>query len=151
MVSLLDKIEMLIEEEAEKEGVVFPSSESVTIELVLTKDQLEQFYNLELSDNYNYEIADNTLLITYTNVDETFNILTELQGKLMTICELSNILTPIIGYDILDYESEDVFIDNESVTVSKDGIEYNIFLKIVDLNEDKRIDTTIEVIEIEYN
>lgn len=151
MVSLLDKIEMLIEEEAEKEGIVFPSNESVTIELVLTKDQLEQFYNLDLSGNYNCEIADNTVLITYTNVDETFNSLTELQGKLMTICELSNTLTPMIGYDILDYESEDVFIDNESVTVSRNDIEYNIFLKIVALNEYKRIDTIIEVIEIAYN
>ena len=76
-------------------------------------------------------------------MDETFNFLTELQGKLMTICELSNTLTPIIDYDILDYESEDVFIDNESVTVSKNDIEYNIFLKIVALNEYKRIDTII--------
>lgn len=151
MISLLDKIEMLIEEAAEKEGIVFPSNESVTIELVLTKDQLEQFYNLDLSDNYNYEIADNTILITYTNVDETFNSLTKLQGKLMTICELSNVLTLIIGYDILDYESEDVFIDNASITVSKDGIEYNLFLKIVVLNEDKRIGTIVEIIEIEYN
>lgn len=151
MVSLLNKIEMLIEEEAEKEGICFPSNESVTIELVLSNDQLEQFYNLELSDNYNYEIADNTILITYTNVDETFNSLTKLSGKLMTICELSNVLTLIIGYDILDYESEDVFIDNASITVSKDGIEYNLFLKIVVLNEDKRIGTIVEIIEIEYN
>ena len=105
MTNLLNKIEMLIEEKAEKEGIVFPSNESVTVELVLSNEQLEQFYNLDLSDNYDYEIADNTVLITYTDIDEAFNQLSELQDIEMTLLDLSNKLQIISTYDIFDYAS----------------------------------------------
>lgn len=150
MVSLLDKIEMLIEEEAEKEGIVFPSNKSVTIELVLTNDQLEQFYNLDLSDNYNCEIADNTVLITYKNVDETFNSLTELQGKEMSLLTLSNKLQTILPYDIFDYVSEAELIENESVSTLVNGTEYNVIFNVIEVNEENPLETVIEVTEIEY-
>lgn len=150
MTNLLNKIEMLIEEKAEKEGIAFPSNESVTVELVLSDEQINEFLNLDLSDNYNYEIADNTVLITYTDIDEVFNQLSELQGKQMTLCELSNDLQWIVDYDFLDFISESIILEYNSVGVSKNDIEYNIIFEIVELNEEKLIDTIIEISEIEY-
>lgn len=151
MTNLLNKIEMLIEEKAEKEGIVFPSNESVTVELELTNEQLEQFYNLDLTDNYDYEIEDNKVIITYTDIDEVFNQLSELQGKQMTLCELSNDLQWIVDYDFLNFISESIILEYNNVGVSKNDIEYNIMFEVVELNEEKLIDTVIEITEIEYN
>lgn len=150
MISLLNKIEMLIEEKAEKEGIVFPCNESVTVELVLSDEQINEFLNLDLNDNYDYEIADNTVLITYTDIDEEFNQLSELQGKEMSLLDLSNELQIISTYDIFDYVSENILIENESVTTLVNEIEYNVIFKVIEINEDNPLDTIIEVTEIEY-
>lgn len=150
MTNVLSKINKLIREKAEKEGIVFPSNESVTVELELSNEELEQFYNLDLIDNYNYEIEGNKVSITYTQIDYIFESLMELQGKQMTLCELSNELDGISDYDILDFIGESVIIDNESVSISNHETEYNIIFEVVELNEEKLIDTIIEVTEIEY-
>lgn len=133
-----------------KEGIAFPSNESVTVELVLSDEQINEFLNLDLSDNYDYEIADNTVLITYTDIDEVFNQLSELQGKEMTLLELSNEIQKIENYDVLCFVSESVIIDNGSISVSHNDLEYNVIFEVVEFNEEKLIDTILEVTEIEY-
>lgn len=150
MISLLDKIELLVEKKAEKQGIVFPSDESVTVELVLSNEELEHFYNLDLSDNYYYEIEGNKIIITYTDIDEAFNQLSELQGIELTLLDLLNKLQIISTYDIFDYVSEDELIENESVTTLVNEIEYNVIFKIIEVNEDNPLDTIMEVTEIEY-
>lgn len=151
MTNVLSKINKLIREKAEKQGIVFPcSNESVTVELELSNEQLEQFYNLDLSDNYDYEIADNTVLITYTDIDEAFNQLSELQDIEMTLLDLSNKLQIISTYDIFDYVSEEELIENESVTTLVNETEYNVIFNVIEVNEDNPLDTVIEVTEIEY-
>lgn len=150
MISLLDKIEMLIEEKAEKKGIAFPSNESVTVELELTNEQLEQFYDLELTDNYDYEIEGNKVIITYTDIDEAFNQLSELQGNEMTLLDLSNKLQIISTYDIFDYISEDELTENESVSTLVNETEYNVIFNVIEVNEDNPLETIIEVTEIEY-
>lgn len=63
---LLKKINNAIEEKAMRQGIYFPCEEVVTVQLTLTDSEREEFYNLDLSDNYNYEINDNELCITYS-------------------------------------------------------------------------------------
>lgn len=63
---LLEKINNAIEEKAMRRGFYFPCKEVVTVQLTLTDSEKEEFYNLDLSDNYNYEINNNELCITYS-------------------------------------------------------------------------------------
>lgn len=70
MMNLLEKIEMLVEKEAERKGIYFPSNESVTITLELNNEEMDQFRDLDLSDNYHFEIEGNTVTITYSQPDE---------------------------------------------------------------------------------
>ena len=58
---------MLVEKEAERKGICFPSVESVIVRLELNSDEMYQFRNLDLNDNYYYEIEGNTVIITYSN------------------------------------------------------------------------------------
>lgn len=67
MMNLLERIEMLVEKEAERKGIYFPGGESVTITLELNNEEMDQFRDLDLSDNYNYEIEGNAVIITYSN------------------------------------------------------------------------------------
>lgn len=70
MMNLLERIETLVEKEAQRKGIYFPSNENVTITLELNNEEMEQFRDLDLSDNYNYEIEDSTVVITYSQPDE---------------------------------------------------------------------------------
>lgn len=72
MTKLLERINNEIEREAERKGIYFPSGESVTIELELNNEEMDQFYDLDLSDNYSFEIEGNTAIITYSKSDEVF-------------------------------------------------------------------------------
>lgn len=72
MTNLLERINKEIEREAERKGIYFPSSETVTIELELNNAEMDQFYDLDLSDNYSFEIEGNTAIITYSKSDEVF-------------------------------------------------------------------------------
>lgn len=70
MMNLLERIEMLVEKEAERKGIFFPGGESVTITLELNDEEMNQFRDLDLSDNYYFEIEGNTVTITYSQPDE---------------------------------------------------------------------------------
>ena len=70
MTNLLERINNEIEREAERKGIFFPSSESVTIKLELNNEEMDQFYDLDLNDNYYFEIEGNTAIITYSEPDE---------------------------------------------------------------------------------
>ena len=60
------KIDRAIEKEAMKTGKM--GTEPVTVEMVLTSGEIEEFINLEKydSEHYFWEIEDNTLRISYT-------------------------------------------------------------------------------------
>lgn len=60
------KIDRAIEKEAMKTGKM--GTEPVTVEMVLTSGEIEEFRNLEKydSEHYFWEIEDNTLRISYT-------------------------------------------------------------------------------------
>lgn len=64
---LLKRIEVLVEKEAERKGVYFPSNESVTVKLELDNEEMNQFRELDLNDHYCFEIEGNTVTITYSN------------------------------------------------------------------------------------
>lgn len=66
MRELIEMIESAIEKEIERKGVM--GTESVSISLSMTDEELEIFRNIDLFDteNYSWEIEDNDLHITYT-------------------------------------------------------------------------------------
>lgn len=64
---LLKRIEMLVEKEAERKGIYFPSNESVTVKLELNNEEMNQFRELDLNDHYCFEIEGSTVMITYSN------------------------------------------------------------------------------------
>ena len=70
MTNLLERINNEIEREAERKGIFFPSGESVTIKLELNNEEMDQFNDLDLNDNYYFEIEGNTAIITYSEPDE---------------------------------------------------------------------------------
>ena len=70
MKNLLERINREIEREAERKGVFFPGNESVTIKLELNDEEINQFNDLDLNDNYYFEIEGNTTRITYSEPDE---------------------------------------------------------------------------------
>ena len=70
MTNLLERINREIEREAERKGIFFPGSESVTIKLELNDEVMNQFNDLDLNDNYYFEIEGNTAIITYGEPDE---------------------------------------------------------------------------------
>lgn len=61
---LKSKIEKMMEEKRLKFGIM--GSESCTIELTLTELEKEEFFNIEFSDDWNWEFEGNTLAISYT-------------------------------------------------------------------------------------
>lgn len=65
MEKLLQRISEAIEEKAQKYGISFPGDETVSIELQLSNEEIEVFYDLDLSENVNYNIDGNTLQINY--------------------------------------------------------------------------------------
>lgn len=64
-IRLIKMIESAIEKEIEKKGAM--GTESVTVSLSMTDEELEIFRNIDLFDteNYSWEIEDNKLYITY--------------------------------------------------------------------------------------
>ena len=60
---LREKIERKIEEKAMKYG--FMGTEPVSVGLELTDIEKEEFWEMDLEDNYFWEIKGNTLYITY--------------------------------------------------------------------------------------
>lgn len=65
MEKLLKRISEAIEEKAQKYGISFPGDETVSIELQLSNEEIEVFYDLDLSENVNYNIDGNMLQINY--------------------------------------------------------------------------------------
>ena len=65
MRELIEMIESAIEKEIERKGAM--GTESVSISLSMTDEELEIFRNIDLFDteNYSWEIEDNKLYITY--------------------------------------------------------------------------------------
>lgn len=65
MRELIEMIESVIEKEIERKGSM--GTESVTVSLPMTDEELEIFRNIDLFDteNYSWEIEDNKLYITY--------------------------------------------------------------------------------------
>lgn len=65
MRELIEMIESAIEKEIERKGAM--GTESVSISLSMTDEELEIFRNIDLFDteNYSWEIEDNKLHITY--------------------------------------------------------------------------------------
>ena len=61
---MLNKIEMAIDREAMRTGKM--GTDTVTVRLNLTDAEKEEFLNLDLSDNYNWEFEGNELTISYT-------------------------------------------------------------------------------------
>lgn len=66
MKKLLEKINHTIEREAERKGIYFPSEEYVTVEIELSDKEKKEFYDIELNENYNWEMENNLLTITYS-------------------------------------------------------------------------------------
>lgn len=64
--NLLERINREIEKEAERRGIYFPSAESVTISLELTNEEISEFHELDLNDDYCWEIEGNNVRIVYT-------------------------------------------------------------------------------------
>ena len=65
MEKLLKRISEAIEEKAQKYGISFPGDETVSIELQLSNEEIKVFYDLDLSENVNYNIDGNMLQINY--------------------------------------------------------------------------------------
>jgi hypothetical protein len=65
MRELIEMIESAIEKEIERKGAM--GTESVSVSLSMTDEELEIFRNIDLFDteNYSWEIEDNKLYITY--------------------------------------------------------------------------------------
>lgn len=65
-IRLIEMIESAIEKEIERKGAM--GTESVSISLSMTDEELEIFRNIDLFDteNYSWEIEGNDLHITYT-------------------------------------------------------------------------------------
>ena len=65
MRELIEMIESAIEKEIERKAAM--GTESVTVSLSITDEELEIFRNIDLFDteNYSWEIEDNKLYITY--------------------------------------------------------------------------------------
>ena len=65
MKKLIERIENAIEKEIERKGAM--GTESVSVSLSMTDEELEIFRNIDLFDteNYSWEIEDNKLYITY--------------------------------------------------------------------------------------
>lgn len=150
MTNLLERINREIEREAERKGVFFPGNESVTIKLELNDEVINQFNDLDLNDNYSFEIEGNTAIITYSEPDEVFNFLSELKGKQITLIDLTNELQNIISYDILDHTPESELIENSSVSVTSNDQEYNIIFEIIEADNDDLLNSNLEILEIEY-
>ena len=150
MTKLLERINNEIEREAERKGIYFPGNESVTIKLDLNNEEKDQFYDLDLSDNYYFEIEDDTIVITYSNYDEVFNSLAELQNKEMTLRDLTNELQNIVNYDVVDYVSERELLENSSVSVTNNETEYNVIFKIIETDNEDLLNSNLEILEVEY-
>lgn len=150
MTNLLERINNEIEREAERKGIFFPSSESVTIKLELNNEEMDQFYDLDLSDNYYFEIEENTVIITYSVPDEIFNSLAELKGKEITLRDLSNKIQDIVDYDILDHNPESELIENSSVSVTSNDQDYEIIFKIIEVDNENLLNSDLEILGIEY-
>lgn len=150
MTNLLERINKEIEREAERKGVFFPGNESVTIKLELNNEVINQFNDLDLNDNYSFEIEGDTAIITYSEPDEVFNFLSELKGKQITLIDLTNELQNIINYDILDYTPESELIENSSVSITSNDQEYNITFEIIEADNDNLLNSNLEILGIEY-
>jgi len=61
--NLQQVIERKIEQKALATGAM--GTETVTIELQLNEYQLQEFYNIKFSENYNFELNGNVVIITY--------------------------------------------------------------------------------------
>ena len=150
MTNLLERINNEIKREAERKSIFFPSSESVTIKLELNNKEMDQLYDLDLNDNYSFEIEGNTAIITYSELDDIFNSLAELKGKEMTLRNLTNELQDIAGYDVLDYIPESELLENLSVSVTSNDQEYNITFEIIEADNDNLLNSDLKILGIEY-
>jgi hypothetical protein len=61
---MLELINKEINKEMERTGKM--GTESVTIKLTLTNEQMQEFDKLDLNEHYNFEKEGNTLYINYT-------------------------------------------------------------------------------------
>ena len=150
MINLVKKINDKIETEIYKKGICFPGSESVTVKLILTNEEKNKFYDLDLGDNCYYEIEGNTVLITYNEPDIVFNELKKLEGETMIFNNFINELQHITSYDILDYISESEILYNSSVSFICNDIEYNIMFEIIKINNCDSLKSKIKILEVEY-
>lgn len=60
---LKSKIEKMVEEKRIKYGIM--GSEGTNIKLILTDAEVKEFHELELTENYIWEIEGNILFISY--------------------------------------------------------------------------------------
>lgn len=78
------------------------------------------------------------------------NLVNELEGKEMTLCELDNVL---IDYDVpsvYDGIDPDSLIEDESVSYWVDDSQgINILFDVIDYKEDSPIDTVVKINRIE--
>lgn len=150
MKKLLERINDAIQLEAIKKGVIFPSDESVTVQLILTNDELEKFYDLDLVENCFYEVENNIVSITYSEPDEIFDSLEALKGDTMILNKLVNELHDIVKYDVLDDIAVSEILFNSSISIICNDINYNITFEIIEVDNDEVLNSELKILEVEY-
>nr|DAZ69288.1 MAG TPA: hypothetical protein [Caudoviricetes sp.] len=78
------------------------------------------------------------------------NLVNELEGKEMTLCELDNVLIAYGVPSVYDEIDPDSLIEDESVSYWVDDSQgINILFDVIDYKEDSPIDTVVNIKRIE--
>lgn len=78
------------------------------------------------------------------------NLVNELEGKEMTLCELDNVLIAYGVPSVYDEIDPDSLIEDESVSYCVDDNQgINILFDVIDYKEDSPIDTVIKIKNVE--
>jgi hypothetical protein len=78
------------------------------------------------------------------------NLVNELEGKEITLCELDNVLTAYGVPSVYDEIDPDSLIEDESVSYWVDDSQgINILFDVIDYKEDSPIDTVVNIKRIE--
>lgn len=78
------------------------------------------------------------------------NLVNELEGKEMTLCELDNVLIAYGVPSVYDEIDPDSLIEDESVSYWVDDSQgINILFDVIDYKEDSPIDTIVNIKRIE--
>lgn len=78
------------------------------------------------------------------------NLVNELEGKEMTLCELDNVLIAYGVPSVYDEIDPDSLIEDESVSYWVDDSQgINILFDVIDYKEDSPIDTVVKINRIE--